>query len=270
MKMDFASIVGIFLAVGGIGWGISLEGGSLAEIMQPTAALIVFGGTVGATLLAQPLGTALGALKRLVLLLFEPPNKHREDIDVLMRLCADARRGGGILTIENSVDKLPDPFLKQGLRMGIDGTEPAEIREIMELRIEREFSRREAEARALEAAGGFAPTVGILGAVLGLIQVMKHLENIEEVGKGIAVAFVATIYGVGLANLFLLPAAKKFMARAEQEVTRKEMLLDGVLRLVEGRNPRTIRARMEGYLDEAPAENPGVAPETVPRAAEGS
>jgi biopolymer transport protein ExbB/TolQ len=149
----------------------------------------------------------------------------------------------------------------------VDGTESKDLREIMEVEIHQESSRREAEAKVLEAAGGYAPTIGIIGAVLGLIQVMKHLENIEEVGHGIAVAFVATIYGVGIANIVLLPGAKRMISRIEQVAVRKELMLEGVICLTEGLNPRLNRFKLGGYLDNPTEDDeelggsPGRAPE---------
>lgn len=247
MRLDYGTLIGLVAALGGIGWGLTLEGGSLYEMLQPTAGLIVFGGTAGATLIAQPLSTVwAGLLGSVTLWLDRPPNAAK-DVQLIVRLATLARQKG-ILAIEPTVKELENPFLKKLLTMGVDGVDVREIRTLTELRIEREAAESEAAAGALDTAGGFAPTVGIIGAVLGLIQVMKHLDNIEEVGAGIAVAFVATLYGVGLANLWLLPAAKKLRGRADREETFKRMQLEGAVQLIEGRNPRLIRDRMQAYV----------------------
>jgi chemotaxis protein MotA len=151
---------------------------------------------------------------------------------------------------------IEDPFFRKALGMGVDGTDLEAIRKTMELELEVEADRGRAEARVFEAAGGYAPTIGIIGAVLGLIQVMKHLQNIEEVGHGIAVAFVATVYGVGSANLLFLPAAGKIRGRLEQSLRMKELVLDGVCSIVQGLHPQVIERKLEAYLNEpAPAQD---------------
>ena len=143
--------------------------------------------------------------------------------------------------------------MQKALNLAVDGKELSQIRSIMELEIELVEQRGEAEAKVFEAAGGYAPTIGIIGAVLGLIQVMQHLDDINEVGRGIAVAFVATIYGVGAANLFFLPVAGKIKDRMRQEQTRREMMLEGVISILEGMNPRMIEAKLAGFFSEAHA-----------------
>ena len=267
MRLDLSTLLGVFAALGGIGLGLALEGGSLTEILQPTAALIVFGGTAGATLVAQPMSVSLRALKSGLRLAFEPKHETQADIELIAELAAEARRGGA-LAIEKRISDLENPFLKDALQAGVDGVDAPEIRELMEARIENDMRRRHAEASVFECAGGFAPTVGILGAVLGLIQVMKHLEDIDEVGKGIAVAFVATIYGVAIANLFFLPAAKKIMARAEKEAVHHQLLLEGAIRILSRANPRLIRARLECFVDDAPAAPADPSPAKSPVAPE--
>ena len=250
MKTNWATLLGLFLAVGGISTGLVLEGGSILEILQPTAALIVFGGTLGATLVAQPMGTVLGAARQAFYLFAEPRYNLRPVVEQIVDLAQKARRLG-IVSLDKEVSDIPDPFLKKAVTMAVDGTEPKDLRQILENEIDLDIARRESEARVLEIAGGFAPTIGIIGAVLGLIQVMKHLQDIDEVGKGIAVAFVATIYGVGIANLFLLPGAKKLVGRAHRIETVKMLMLEGAVSLAEGLNPRLIRGRLEAYLDPA-------------------
>jgi chemotaxis protein MotA len=253
--LDKGSLVGLALALGGICGGLILEGGSLREIAQPTAALIVFGGTLGATMLGQPFRVFLAAMRQLVHVLFESHSDPQGAIRQIIEFATKARKNG-IVSLEKEALAVPDPFLRKALTLAVDGTEPQEIRRMMELEIQLEEARREAEAKVFEAAGGYAPTIGIIGAVLGLIQVMKHLENIEEVGKGIAVAFVATIYGVGIANLILLPAANKLKARAHAHQKIWELTLEGVIGIAEGLNPKLIQGKLEAYLDARPEPAP--------------
>jgi chemotaxis protein MotA len=266
MKIDAGIFLGLAVGIGGIVAGLILEGGSVLEIVQPTAALIVFGGTLGATLISQPLPTVWGATRQFLSIFGESRQNLDDVIDQVVDLAQEARRNG-IISLEKKLSGISDRFMRKAVTLAVDGTESKDLREIMEVEIHQESSRREAEAKVLEAAGGYAPTIGIIGAVLGLIQVMKHLENIEEVGHGIAVAFVATLYGVGIANIVLLPGAKRMISRIEQVAVRKELMLEGVICLTEGLNPRLIRFKLGGYLD-SPTEDdeelggsPGRAPE---------
>jgi chemotaxis protein MotA len=168
-------------------------------------------------------------------------------IDDILSFATKARKQG-VVALEREAANIEDPFLRKALNLAVDGTDLQELRKMMELEIELEEHRAEAEAKVYEAAGGYAPTIGIIGAVLGLIQVMKHLENIEEVGKGIAVAFVATVYGVASANIFFLPAANKLKSRLQYVVHMRELMLEGVVGIVEGMNPKLIRLKLEAYL----------------------
>jgi chemotaxis protein MotA len=247
--MDKASFGGVVLAVAGILAGLLLEGGNLGQIFQPTAAMIVFGGTLGAVLLQFPLHTVIEAVRRLMQVFFSPREHNLQLIETLVGFANKARRSG-VVSLDADLKRIEEPFLRQALQLAVDGTEPAELRKIMCLSMD---SRSEGEDRipaVFESAGGFAPTVGILGAVLGLIQVMQHLDKIEEVGKGIAVAFVATIYGVGAANLFLLPAAGKLRILARDQHQRREMMLEGVISILEGINPRMLEVKLSGFLEE--------------------
>lgn len=163
---------------------------------------------------------------------------------------AEKARRGGILSLDPDLDLVQDPFLKQALMLAIDGTEPSAVRKIMQLELDNKAEFEERIPQVFESAGGFAPTVGIIGAVIGLIQVMQRLDNIAEVGRGIATAFVATIYGVGLANLLFLPVAGKLRIRHQQEQLIQEMMLEGVISLQEGMNPRMIEIKLRTFLSE--------------------
>jgi chemotaxis protein MotA len=245
-KIDLATVGGLVLALGGIILGLTLEGGSLKEILQPTAAMIVFGGTIGAVMITTPLGVLGRAARALISIFIEKTQSPLAAIEEIIGYAAKARRNG-IVSLEGDAAAADDEFLKKALNLAVDGTDLQEIRKMMELEMSVQEHRKEMEAKVFDAAGGYAPTIGIIGAVLGLIQVMKHLENIEEVGKGIAVAFVATIYGVASANLLFLPAANKIRARSHSAMQLKELMLEGVAAIVEGLNPKLIRTKLEAY-----------------------
>jgi chemotaxis protein MotA len=251
-KPDLASIAGILLAFGGILGGLVIEGGKLRDVAQFTAALIVLGGTAGAVMVSLPLQTVLGGLKRLGCVFFDAKVELSGTIEEVIGFATKARKNG-LVSLEQETFGIPDPFLRKALTLAVDGTDLQEIRKMLELEIDLEQQHADAEAKVFECAGGYAPTVGIIGAVIGLIQVMKNLANIDEVGHGIAVSFVATIYGVGVANLLLLPAATKIKARTHAVTQRKEMILEGVAGIVEGLNPKLIRAKLESYSQEAPS-----------------
>jgi chemotaxis protein MotA len=245
--MDKSSIGGVLLAIAGIVAGLLMEGGHLSQILQPTAALIVFGGTLGAVLLQFPLATVGSAFAR-ISHLFVAPRKHDDQLVKLLIAFANKARRNGVVSLDADLQTIQDPFLRQAVMLAVDGTEPADLRNIMQLSLDSSTENDERLPAVFESAGGFSPTIGILGAVLGLIQVMQHLDNITEVGRGIAVAFVATIYGVGVANLFLLPMAGKMRLRLREDVKRREMMLEGVISILEGMNPRMLEVKLTGFL----------------------
>ncbi len=248
--MDKATWGGVLLAVAGIAAGLLLEGGNFSQVLQPTAALIVFGGTIGAVLIQFPLAVVIGSLLRLGHIFFEPKRNPAKLVQELVKYAYQARRDG-IVSIDAEIENIQDPFLKKALMLAVDGSEPQELRKIMELDMDNQAEYEESFAQVFDSAGGFAPTIGILGAVLGLIQVMQHLDKIDEVGRGIAVAFVATIYGVGSANLFFLPSAGKLKIRMREEQVLREMTLEGVVSILEGMNPRMLETKLWGFLTEA-------------------
>jgi chemotaxis protein MotA len=252
--MDFASIGGIALAIIGILAGMMVEGGNITQITQPTAAMIVIGGTVGAVMLQFPMNIFLAAIKAAMKVFLHKGSNGEATLAQLVAFANKARRSG-IVSLDADLQSVTDPFLRQALMLAVDGTEPAEVRKIMQLELDNKSELEEKIPAVFEAAGGYSPTVGIIGAVLGLIQVMKNLSNIDEVGRGIAVAFVATIYGVAMANLICLPAAGKLKFRHRQEQMIKEMMLEGVISILEGMNPRMIETKLRTYLfDSHPAK----------------
>lgn len=247
--MDIASVAGIVLAMLGILGGMMIEGGQLAQITQPTAAMIVVGGTAGAVMLQFPLSIFLAALKKVASVFLHKGADSQGLVKQLVDFANKARKEG-IVSLDTELAKVTDPFLKQAMMLAVDGTEPSELRKIMQLELDNKSEIEEKIPQVFESAGGFAPTVGIIGAVLGLIQVMQHLDNIDEVGRGIAVAFVATIYGVALANLICLPAAGKLKIRHREETMIKEMMLEGVVSILEGMNPRMMETKLRTFLME--------------------
>jgi chemotaxis protein MotA len=246
--MDKGSVGGVLLAIVGIVAGLLIEGGNLGQILQPTAALIVFGGTMGAVLLQFPLPTVVAAFGSLAHV-FSAPRKHNDQLVTLLVSFANKARRNGVVSLDSDLQTIQDPFLKQALMLAVDGTEPNELRKIMCVSLDTTAENNERLPAVFESAGGFSPTIGILGAVLGLIQVMQHLDNIQEVGRGIAVAFVATIYGVGAANLFFLPFAGKMRIRLHDDQLRREMMLEGVISILEGINPRMLEVKLGGFVN---------------------
>jgi chemotaxis protein MotA len=252
--VDKSSFLGLFVGIGGIVAGLLLEGGKLSQVLQPTAAIIVFGGTLGAVLLQFPTPVVASAFRRLVQVFFEKKRDPQATVQQLVAFANKARRNG-MISLDADLPAVQDAFLKKSLMLAVDGTEPQELRKMMQLEIENQAEREDNIPKVFESAGGFAPTIGIIGAVLGLIQVMQHLDNINEVGKGIAVAFVATVYGVGSANLFFLPSSGKLRLRIREEQIIREMTLEGVVSILEGMNPRMLETKLQGFLREKPGDS---------------
>jgi chemotaxis protein MotA len=247
MKVDKSTLGGIGIATAGIGIGLVLDGGKLMQILQPTAALIVIGGTIGAVMVQFPLPIVLQAVKQLKNVFLDGEPESDSLIRNLMRYAYKARREG-ILSLDAELARIQDPFLKDSLMLAIDGVSAVDLRKMMEMQIDYQGEKEERIPKVFEAAGGFAPTIGIIGAVMGLIQVMQRLQDINEVGKGIAVAFVATIYGVGSANLLFLPWAGKLRIRLRERQVIQEMTLEAVLSILEGVNPRALEAQLGSYM----------------------
>jgi chemotaxis protein MotA len=245
-RIDFGSVAGLAIALLGILGGLVLEGGRLRDVAQLTAALIVLGGTTGAVLVSVPASVVMGALRRFAGVFRETDDPPDAVIEEVIKYATKARKNG-LVSLEQDAEKIADPFLRKALNMAVDGTDLQEMRSMLNLEIDVECEHAEAEAKVFEAAGGYAPTIGIIGAVLGLIQVMKNLANIEEVGHGIAVAFVATVYGVGSANLLFLPAAAKIKARILAARQRKDLIVEAVGGIVEGLNPKLLRMKLQAY-----------------------
>jgi len=257
--MDIASIGGLILALVGILGGMMIEGGNIMEIVKPTAFMIVVGGTAGACMLQFPMNIFLAACKDIVKVFL---HKGHDGEAILQQIVgfANIARKSGIVSLDAELKNIHDPFLKQALMLAVDGTESSEVRKIMELELANKSEIEEKIPAVFEAAGGYSPTVGIIGAVLGLIQVMKNLSDIDEVGRGIATAFVATIYGVAVANLICLPAAAKLKFRHREHTMIQEMMIEGVISILEGMNPRMIETKLRTFLFDSKApESPSEA-----------
>lgn len=248
--LDLSSIIGLVLGIGAVLLGQALEGGSISSILQPTAAVIVFGGTIGATMAGFPISAAKGAAGGVLKVLLGGGSKDREYISEITRYAGKARKNG-IISLEADIKTTKDPFLQKALRFVVDGVEPKVLQGILETEIGKLDEQGEIPSKFFEAAGGYAPTIGIIGAVLGLIQVMQNLSDPSKLGEGIAVAFVATVYGVGSANLIFLPFAGKLKFRHKQEIATKGMILEGILAMQAGEHPQIIEERLKAYLDEA-------------------
>jgi chemotaxis protein MotA len=251
MKVDKSTVGGIAVALGGIGLGLVMDGGKLAQVLQPTAALIVFGGTIGAVMVQFPLRIVIQAVMHLKDVFLSTEQEPDSLVQNLLRYAYKARRDG-LLSLDAEVAKIKDPFLRESLMLAIDGVNSSDLRKMMELQLDYEGEKQERIPKVFDAAGGFAPTIGIIGAVMGLIQVMQHLQDINQVGKGIAVAFVATIYGVASANLLFLPWAGKIRIRMRERQVIQEMTLEAVLSILAGMNPRALELQLNSYLTATP------------------
>ena len=245
--MDKISLLGLILGIAAIVGGQVLEGGHVASLVQPTAFVIVIGGTLGAVMLQSPLRNFIEGM-RMGRWVFHPPEVSPSDLIARIVNWSYMARKEGLLVLEGQIGRLADPFMRRGLQLLIDGTEPDRIREVLEVDVDSYESQMKASARIWEAAGGYAPTIGILGAVMGLIHVTENLTDPSKLGAGIAVAFVATIYGVGSANLIFLPISKKLLINIQRLVTIREMLIDGLVGIANGDNPRIIESRLRGYV----------------------
>jgi chemotaxis protein MotA len=244
--LDLASLIGSLLGLGAILGGQLLEGGRVGQILQPTAALIVVGGTLGAMFLAYTPLDIRRAFALVPLIYRDGDEDPGPVIEEIVRIATVARKEG-VLAVEGSRESIRDPLFKRAIKYVIDGFEPATVREIIDAEISRSFEAEENAAKVFEGAGGFAPTIGIIGAVLGLIHVMSMLNDPSKIGEGIAVAFVATVYGVGLANLVLIPWGTKLKRKAHARMMAKEVIKLGVIGIQEGMNPHFLQEKLQVF-----------------------
>jgi chemotaxis protein MotA len=245
--VDKISLAGLAIGLVAIIGGQILEGGHVGSLVQPTALLIVLGGTLGAVLLQSPFHIFRRGMAMAKWVWVPPVIEQKRLMEQILTWSQLSRREG-LLALENQIPRVKDEFTKRGLQLLVDGADPERIRELLEVEIDTFEDEWRQSAKIWESAGGYSPTIGILGAVMGLIHVMENLSDPTKLGAGIAVAFVATIYGVGLANLVYLPIAGKLKYYIGRMVATREMLIDGLVGIAVGDNPRIIEGRLRGYL----------------------
>ena len=254
--MDYSSLIGIAIALGGIFGGQLLEGGRAGSLLQGAALVIVLGGTVGAVMVQNSAQVFLRGMRMGKWMLLPPPFAPRRVIEDIVRWSQVARREG-LLSLDRQLATADGALARKGLQLLVDGAEPDKLREVLEVEIVTFEEHYRQGARIWEAAGGYSPTIGILGAVLGLIHVMENLSDPSRLGSGIAVAFVATIYGVGLANLVFLPIANKLKGMIASQALQQEILVDGLVAIASGEHPRLIENRLLGYISDQPPGGAG-------------
>jgi chemotaxis protein MotA len=245
--MDILTLVGLIVGFGGIIGGMLMEGGHISSLLNAPAFLIVFGGTIGAVLIQLPMDVfkrALGLAKWA----FMPPTIAMQPAIEKIVEWSNIARKEGLLRLEDYIQQESDPFAQKALQLLVDGKEPEEIRHILEMDL---GMREENNLQAItffEGLGGYAPTIGIIGAVLGLIHVMGNLADPSKLGGGIAAAFVATIYGLVLANVFALPMGNKIKSSVKKQTRLGELVIEGIIAIAHGENPRNIESRLQGFL----------------------
>ena len=245
--MDILSVIGAILALVALLGGSVLKGAGLSGLWSPAAFVIVILGTSAAILLQTPMHTFRRALQ-IVRWVFKPPQQDSTALIATLVEWSTMARKQGLLALEPLLDQQDDPFLRKGLQMVVDGVEPETMRQMLEIEAHAQGQRDLAAAKVFEGMGIYAPTLGIIGAVLGLMAVMKNLADPSKLGHGIAAAFTATIYGIGLANLMLLPMAAKLKGLVNQQADEREMIIEGLIGIAQGENPRNIEARLNGFV----------------------
>ncbi len=248
--MDMITVVGLIVGFGGIIGGMILEDGHLSALIQITAALIVGGGTIGAVMVGTTREDLLTGLRLLRWAFVEPVGLDSKLILREVIEAAQIARKDSILALEKRLNSFSNPFMQNVFRFVIDGVDPAALRDIFETEITIEEENLKAGAKIYTDAGGYAPTIGIIGAVLGLIHVMQNITDTSALGAGIAVAFVATVYGVGSANLILLPIASKLKRRIHKQVEIKSMILEGAVGIMSGMNPFIIEEKLRSFAED--------------------
>jgi chemotaxis protein MotA len=246
--MDRLTILGLVVGLTGIVSGQFLEGGDLSILFQGAAFLIVFGGTLGAVMVQCPSKVFFTAMRMSVWAFYPPRYNSKETIRQLTEFSILARKEG-ILALEGRLFGIKDPFMKKGLQLLVDGNSGEKIREVMDVEIHTWEQLRWQSARVWESAAGYSPTIGIIGAVMGLMHVMQNLSEPSKLGGGIAVAFVATIYGVAFANLIFLPIANKLKSIILQQANMQEMVVDGLVGISKGDNPRLVETKLRSYFE---------------------
>jgi len=251
--MDLIALLGLIIGIGAIIAGNIVEGGTTAHLAQAAAAIIVFGGTTGATILSFPFKDIVNAFLGLKFIFFSRNLNFDETVETILDLLVVARKRG-LLALQEEIGRIDDPFLKRGITYVVDGLSPGIIKESLYQEISAYEDTIKRAARVYDSAGGFAPTIGIIGAILGLIHVLKNVADPSKIGIGIATAFVATIYGVGSANLIFIPMAKRITNKLEDEILLMELMVEGILGIEAGINPYFLRAKLEAFIKERQKE----------------
>ncbi len=245
--MDLATVIGLVLAFGCILGGAVIEGVHIKALIQPTAGMIVAGGTFGAVFVSFPLPAVIKGFKDALIAFLPPKTDHEGVVKDIINYATKARRNG-LISLEQEAQAAKDPFIKKGISLVVDGIDPQKLRETLEADIMAYEDHTKHSVEFYEAAGGYAPTIGIIGAVLGLIHVMSNLSDTSKLGGGIAVAFVATIYGLLIANVICLPIGAKIKIRMKEEVLRRVMILEGLIAIQNGENPHFIEQKLKSYV----------------------
>jgi chemotaxis protein MotA len=246
--MSIETVIGLVLGIGAMLASVVIEGGALVTLVNVPGALIVFGGTIGATLVSFPMKQVIAIPSLIVRTVTGAGSHHEQELVSQLVSLADTARRQGLLSLEGEEEKVSDPFLKKGIMLVVDGVDPAEVRHIMQTEINLMSERHAHGYGVLEAMGGYAPTMGVVGAVLGLINVLSRLEESSNLGEGIATAFVATLYGVGSANLMFLPLAGKLKIFSQHEAFLRQIMMEGILAIQAGDNPHIVRQKLEAYM----------------------
>ncbi len=245
--MDKLSIFGLLLAFSGIIGGSLLEGGSIMMLLQGASLLIVLGGTMGAVMLQNPYKIFAMGMK-MARWSFFPPRTMQQKMIYQLSAWSNIVRRDGLLKLEEQIDEVSDPFVRKGLQMLVDGNTAVQIRSVLDIDLQTYEHTNFQAARVWESAAGYSPTIGIMGAVLGLVHVMQHLTEPAKLGAGIAIAFISTLYGVGLANLVFLPIAGKLKMIILRQLIAREMFIDGLVMIANGENTRYLENKLQGYI----------------------
>jgi len=245
--LDIATLVGLLLGFGALIGGFLMEGGSIGGLLNPSAAIIVIGGTLGAALVSFPMGVIGGLPKAVVKAFSEKREGESELVRTFVALAEKARRSG-LLSLEDDAQALPDPFMRKGVLLVVDGTDMETIETVLDSDIASAKKRHEKFYAVLETMGGYAPTMGIIGTVMGLVNVLSNLDEPGELGHAIAVAFIATLYGVSTANVLYLPLASKLKSRSKEEIHLREVMREGILSIQAGNNPRIVQEKLQAFM----------------------
>ncbi|MDD2190488.1 MAG: flagellar motor protein [Eubacteriales bacterium] len=248
--MDIFLIIFMVFGFTAVVVGFLLEGGHAIALLAPTSLLIVLGGTIGAVGVSFPMSELKELPKIIKVLITDKKYDYRELMERMKAMCVQVRQSG-LLSLESQIDQEPDSLMRKGMRLIVDGTSPAYTREALELTLDVIEDRHKARSKIFDSAGGYSPTLGIIGTVLGLIHVLSNLDEPETLGPKIAGAFTATLYGLSFANLLFLPIGSKLKEKNRMEILYKTMIIEGLLLIQEGVNTNYMEEKLSSFLSEA-------------------